>query len=81
MADLESKETGSRNLDVQEMYHGAVNDRSSDERKIEGEGIDAGDMYRMGKDQQFRVSSRQKDENRENLKLICCCSAFSDFRR
>jgi hypothetical protein len=57
MADLESKEMGAQHPAVQEMYHESVHDRTSDERKIESEAIDAGDMYRMGKDQQFRVST------------------------
>jgi hypothetical protein len=61
MAGIESKEMGTRNSGVHEMYPEAANDQGSDERKIEGDGIDAGDMYRMGKDQQFRVSAGRSD--------------------
>jgi hypothetical protein len=42
-----SKEHGSSTADV---------DRGSDYQDDAG-GVDAGDMYRMGKEQQFRVSS------------------------
>jgi hypothetical protein len=58
MAELQGKEYGSGQNDheVQEMYHAAVGDHSSDEPKNSGETIDATDMYRMGKEQQFRVS-------------------------
>jgi hypothetical protein len=57
MADFESKEIGAHDRNLKEMYHEGGNERSSDEHKAESEAVDAGDMYRMGKDQQFRVSA------------------------
>jgi hypothetical protein len=81
MADLEAKEMGSRDPGVEEMYLEPVNDRASDERKIEGEGIDAGDMYRMGKDQQFRVSIGAKHGEEMMCELTRRYSVFFGFQR
>jgi hypothetical protein len=72
MADLESKEFDMGNSNVHEM----VNDRTSDERKVESEAIDTGDMYRMGKDQQFRVSA-ERDHGRKGCVFMNPCSVFS----
>lgn len=59
MADIPSKEygTGHNDQEVKELYHAAVGENASDGHKDSSEAVDAKDMYRMGKEQQFRVSN------------------------
>ena len=56
-------ETEHDGKDIKEIYHEVVRDSAADvEGKGASTGSDVGDMYRMGKEQQFKVRSPQYAE-------------------
>jgi hypothetical protein len=77
MAENKKEMGAERDPEVEEMYHSIANGHTSDVDNGNGNAIDSKDMYRMGKEQQFRVS-REPDVRSTSTNA---CSEFSGYRR